>query len=296
MADDKLGKFVRVKVIYNPAAGRGRVKHHIREVELHLRNLGARVETYASTSPDDLTREAAESSPDAFDRVVVCGGDGTLNRALRRFNLTSGTLALIPLGSGDDFARVNGIPRDVKGACEVAVNGKIREVDIATANDLRYAGVAGLGFDSEVARFANERVKHIHGSAVYLYAILRVLPSFRPRPVRIDGRNEEVMFAVFGNSPQYGGGIKITPDALLDDGMLDACIVHRTSRIQLLKTLPRAYTGTHVRKSFVETRRARSFTVESESPMDVYADGELLTTTPVRFAIAPEKLKILVSR
>jgi len=285
---------VRLRVIYNPAAGRGRAKSHIRDVERHLRNLGADVETYASLSPEDLTREAAESSRGGFDRVVVCGGDGTLNRALRRFDLSCGTLALIPLGSGDDFARVNGIPRDAKGACEVAVQGRVREVDIATANNLPYAGVAGLGFDSEVARFANERVKHIHGSAVYLYAILRVLPNFTPRRVRIDGRDEEIMFVVFGNSPQYGGGIKITPDASLDDGLLDACIIHRTSRLQLLTTLPRAYNGTHVRKSFVEMRRAAEFRVESEVPMDVYADGEPLTTTPAHFAIATEKLRICV--
>jgi diacylglycerol kinase (ATP) len=285
---------MRLKLIYNPAAGRGRAKHHAREVEQHLRALGADVDPYASTSPEDMTRAAAESSRDAYDRVVVCGGDGTLNLALRRFDLTGSTLALIPLGSGDDFARVNGIPRDVRGACEVAVRGSVREVDVAVANDLRYAGVAGLGFDSEVAQFARDRVKHIHGSAVYVYAILRVLPSFKPRRVRIDGRDEEIMFAVFGNSPQYGGGIKITPSALLDDGLLDACIVHRTSRFQLLKTLPRAYTGAHVSSPFVEMRRGREFTVESASPMDVYADGEPLTTTPVRFGIAPEKLRIVV--
>jgi YegS/Rv2252/BmrU family lipid kinase len=286
---------MRLRLIYNPAAGRGRAKHHAREVETHLRALGADVQSYASISPEDMTRAAAESSRQAYDRVVVCGGDGTLNLALRRFDLARSTLALIPLGSGDDFARVNGIPRDVHAACEVAVRGSVREVDVAVANDLRYAGVAGLGFDSEVARFARERVKHIHGSAVYLYAILRVLPSFRPRRVRIDGREEEIMFAVFGNSPQYGGGIKIAPRALLDDGLLDACIVHRTSRFQLLKTLPRAYNGTHVRSAFVETRRGREFTVESDSPMDVYADGEPLTTTPVRFGIATEKLRIAVS-
>lgn len=287
---------MKLKLIYNPAAGRGRAKHHAREVEQRLRSLGADVEPYASTSPADLTRSAAESSRAGFDRVVVCGGDGTLNLALRDFDLSRGTLALVPLGSGDDFARVNGIPRDVGVACDVAVNGVVRQVDVALANNLRYAGVAGLGFDSEVARFANERVKHLRGSAVYLYAILRVLPSFRPRRVRIDGRDEEIMFCVVGNSPQYGGGIRITPDARLDDELLDACIVHRTSRFQLLKTLPRAYNGTHVKKAFVETRRAREFLVESDSPMDVYADGELLTTTPVRFSLADQKLRIVVSR
>ncbi len=285
---------MRLKLIYNPAAGRGRAKHHASEVEQHLRALGANVDAYASTSPDDLTRAAAESSRGEYDRVVLCGGDGSLNLALRQFDLRLGTLALIPLGSGDDFARVNAIPRQTRAACELAVRGGVREVDVALANDLRFAGVAGIGFDSEVARYANEEVKRLRGSAVYLYAILRVLPNFTPRRVRIDGRDEEIMFAVFGNSPQYGGGIKIAPGASLVDGQLDACIVHRTSRWQLLATLPRAYNGTHVRKEFVETRRGREFRVESDSPMDVYADGEPLTKTPVRFAVAEEKLRIVV--
>ncbi len=285
---------MRLRLIYNPAAGRGRAKHRAREVEQHLRALGADVDPYASTSPEDLTRAAGESSREGYDRVVLCGGDGSLNLALREFDLRRSTLALIPLGSGDDFARVNGIPREMRAACDLAVRGAVREVDVALANDLRYAGVAGLGFDSEVARYANEQVKRLRGSAVYLYAILRVLPSFKPRRVRIDGREEEIMFVVFGNSPQYGGGIKIAPAAVLDDGLLDACIVHRTSRWQLLKTLPLAYSGTHVRRSFVETRRGREFRVESDLPMEIYADGEPLTTTPVRFGIASERLRIVV--
>src|SRR5207244_2878511 len=101
---------------------------------------------------------------------VVCGGDGTLNLAVREFDLTHGTLALIPLGSGDDFARVLGIPRDVGAACELAVRGNPRSVDVALANGLRYLGVAGLGFDSEVGSFANEHSSFLRGSAVYLYA------------------------------------------------------------------------------------------------------------------------------
>jgi len=279
---------VRLKLIYNPAAGGGRVRKRIGEVEQHLRNAGAEVETYASTSPADLTREASKSSRAGYDRVAICGGDGTLHLAIREFDLGRGTLALIPLGSGDDFARVNGIPRDLKRACAVAVQGGVREVDLATANGLRYAGVAGVGFDSEVARYANEHVKN------YTYAILRVLPSFKPLRMKIDGRDEEIMFAAFGNTPQYGGGIRIAPSAVLDDGQLDACIVHRATKFQLITTLPLAYLGKHVRKSFVETRRAPHFVVESEAKLDVFADGEPLTTTPVRFAIASEKLRIVV--
>jgi diacylglycerol kinase (ATP) len=241
-----------------------------------------------------MTRLAAEGSRAGYDRVVICGGDGSLNLAVREFDLERGTLALIPLGSGDDFARVTGIPRHVREACEIALTGQIRDVDVALANNRRYLGVAGLGFDSEVARYANENVKLLRGSLVYLYAILRVLPRFQPHRVRIDGRDEEIMFAVVGNSRQYGGGIRITPDAKIDDELLDLCIVHKTSRFQLLKTLPQAYTGAHVKSPFVEQHRAKEFTFESERAMDVYADGERITTSPVKFEIAPQKLRFVV--
>ena len=285
---------MRLLVIHNPAAGRGRASRHVQEVDAHLRALGATVDTHASSSPDDLTRAAAAGSRSSqYDRVVVCGGDGTLHLAVRDFDLERGTLGLVPLGSGDDFARVTGIPRDTRAACELIMRGSPREVDVAAANDRRYLGVAGVGFDSEVARFANDRVKMLRGSAVYLWAILRVLPQFSPRPISINGKQEEIMFAVFGNTSQYGAGIRIAPDAKFDDRQLDVCIVHRTSRFQLLLTLPLAYTGKHVRKPFVELRRGAEYRVDSPVPMDIFADGELLTQTPAVFRILDQRLKIV---
>lgn len=288
---------MHLKLIYNPAAGRGRARRHVREAEARLRERGARVDCHASSSPDDLVRVAAESSRAGYDRVVVCGGDGTLNLAVREFDLGRGTMAVIPMGSGDDFARVTGVPRNVRAACDNVLDGVVREYDVAAANQLRYLGVAGLGFDSEVAEYANTRVRLLRGPAVYLYAILRVLPKFTPRAVRISSeagvREEEIMFAAIGNTRQYGGGIRITPDARPDDGQLDLCLVHRTTRAELLKTLPKAYSGAHVKSPFVETARGAAFCFESARPMAVYADGEPLTTTPVRFAICG-KLKFVV--
>jgi diacylglycerol kinase (ATP) len=285
---------IRLRLIFNPAAGRGRARRHAAEAEEHLRGLGAQVDAVASASPDDLTRLAAEGSRGEYDRVVVCGGDGTLHRAVRDFDLARTPLALLPLGSGDDFAKVCGLPRTLREACEVAVRGAIREVDVAHANGIRYMGVAGLGFDSEVAAFAGQ-VKFLRGSLIYLYAILRILPRFTPHRVRIDGARElDIMFATVGNSRQYGGGIRINPAAQVDDGQLDTCIVHRTTRLQLLRTLPLAYTGAHVKRPYVETGRGREFRFESERPLDVYADGERVTSTPVTFGVVGEKLKFVV--
>jgi diacylglycerol kinase (ATP) len=289
---------VHLKLIYNPTAGRGRARRHVQEIEEYLRANGARVDGEPSTGPDDLVRIAAESSRAGYDRVVVAGGDGTLNLAVREFDLARGTLALIPTGSGDDFAKVMGIPRDVRKACDRVLRGEVREVDVALANHLRYLGVAGLGFDSEVAEYANRNVKFLRGSAVYLYAIFRVLPRFTPRLVHIRTENGErdapIMFAAVGNTRQYGGGIRITPDAKPDDGLLDLCIVHETTRAQLLKTLPKAYTGAHVRSPFVEMSRGRTFSFESETSLAVYADGEPLTRTPVTFGLAAGRLRVVV--
>ena len=290
---------MHLKLIYNPAAGRGRARSRVREAEERFRARGARVDCEPSTDPDDLVRIAAESSRAGYDRVVICGGDGTLNMAVREFDLAKGTLGLIPGGSGDDFAKVMMIPREVRRACDNVIDGVVREVDVAVANNRRYMGVAGLGFDSDVAECAS-KVKVLRGSAVYLYAIVRVLPRFTPRSVTIrtesGTRNEEVMFVAVGNTRQYGGGIRITPTAVVDDGLLDVCIVHKTTRMELLKTLPRAYTGAHVKSPFVESLRGREFHIEGERVMAVYADGEPLTQSPVTFGLSAEKLRVIVPR
>jgi diacylglycerol kinase (ATP) len=288
---------MHVKVIYNPTAGRGRARKHILEVEQQLKKRGVTADVAESRSASDLVALAAESSRGNFDRVVVCGGDGTINLAIREFDLERGVLAVIPLGSGDDFARVMSIPRNTKAACDLVADGGECSIDVALANGHRYLGVAGLGFDSEVAQYANENVKLLRGSLVYFWAILRVLPRFNPLQVRIRNgsawRDETIMFAAVGNSRQYGGGIRITPDAKIDDGQLDAILIHKTSRFELLKTLPRAYTGSHVKSSFVESVRGTQFRFESEKPLAVYADGERVTVTPVEFGLASQQLRVV---
>lgn len=290
---------MKLKVILNPAAGRGRARRHIDGVVSYLRERGAAVDVHESTSPRDLTVVAAESSRADYDRVVVCGGDGTVNLAIREFDLAHGTLAVIPGGSGDDFVKVAGVPRHWQRACDAIFDGSTREVDVALANGTRFVCIAGMGFDSDVAEFANSKAKFLRGSAIYLYAVLRVLPRFRPYRMRIsiDGtvRSENIMMFVVGSAPQYGGGIRIVPFAQIDDAVLDFCVVRECTRVTLLKTLPLVYTGAHVRSSFVETGRGREFHIESERPLAVFADGERVTETPVTIGLAKEKLKLIVS-
>lgn len=289
---------MRLAVLYNPAAGRGRARLHVGEAEEMLRAAGAEVLHYESKSREHMIEMARQLTPDMCDRVVVCGGDGSFHLTLRSLDLRI-PLAVLPLGSGDDFAKTVGIPARLDQACDTVVNGVVREIDVGVANGLRFIGVAGVGFDSVVAARAN-RVKYLRGSLVYLYSIFNVLPSFEPVPmnISIDGvaETEEVMFAVVGNGHRYGGGILIAPGARVDDGLLDLYVIGKCSKWDLVTTLPKAYTGKHVGSPFVRSARGRTIRIETATPMEVYADGEPLTTTPVDFSIAPEKLRMIVPR
>lgn len=288
---------MRLKLLCNPAAGRGKAARNASDAAHYLRGQGAEVDLQMTRDREDLVDSAAALDPSTFDRLAVIGGDGTLHHLVRNLDLTAHDLAILPSGSGDDFARALGIPHDLRQACDVALGGKVRPVDVPSANSIRFMGVASLGFDCEVARYASE-VKGLRGSMVYLWSILRVLPRFQPKRVTIesDGKrwDEELMFAVVANSPRYGGGIHIAPDAKVDDRLLDLYVIQRCSRGTLLTTLPRAYSGGHVKSSFVWSTRGTEFRLSSASPLDIFADGEYVTTTPAIVRTTGDRLNIVV--
>lgn len=289
---------MRIRLLVNPTAGRGRAGRLIDRALAYLSSRGCSIEFKSSNSAEQLTELAADPSNADFDRLVICGGDGSLNLALRRLDLARITLGIVPLGSGDDFAKTLLIPAEPEAACKVILGGVTRRVDVGEANGIRFLGVAGVGFDSLVARWVNEHKTFLRGSLLYLYGIFRVLPSFLPLPITyaVDGerRRQDLMFAVVGNSHRYGGGIAIAPGARIDDRKLNAYFIGRCSRLDLLTTLPLAYSGRHVKRPFVSAAVGSRFEIDSEEPLDVFADGELLTRTPVVITLAPETLKVCV--
>ncbi|MGH9456835.1 MAG: diacylglycerol/lipid kinase family protein [Thermoanaerobaculia bacterium] len=291
---------MRLRLLYNPGAGKGRARRHIDEAVALLEKRGAAVELLPSRSREHLVELGRSAAADGVDRVVACGGDGTIHLAIRELDLGRATFGILPLGSGDDFARTLGIPTSLPDACDVVLGDTTRQIDVALANGTRYVCVAGFGFDAEVNRYANESVSRLRGTPLYLYSIFRVLRKFQPRRVRVsngaEAREAEIMFAVVANAPRYGAGIRIAPAAVPDDGQLDLCVVGACSKFELIRTLPLAYVGKHVKRPFVTTRQGTWFRFETIEPMDVFADGEPVTRTPLTVTLAPDKLRVCVPR
>lgn len=288
---------LRVALFFNSMAGRGRASKQrdaiIREVKSRTRD----VVVVDSESREQMSNEVAGASAMRFDRIIVCGGDGTLHHAIQRADLAQATFGIVPLGSGDDYAQAVGLPRDHRAAIDRVFHGTLRLLDVGIVNGIRFLGAVSVGFDATVAeRAASMRFRP--REALYAAATLREIFSFRPfvASIRADeaSASQEIMFVVVANSSRYGGGIHIAPGAKLDDGQLDLVVVGRASKLDLLLTFPAAYRGRHLAKRFIRHLRTRQASIETEEPRKIYADGEPAGMTPARITIATKTLRLIV--
>jgi diacylglycerol kinase (ATP) len=289
-------------VIVNPAAGGGRA---LRSVSWLRERLAARPDvrleiTHRRGEAEEL---AAEAGPGGHDRVIVVGGDGTVQEVVNGL-LSSGepaAMGVVPLGSGNDLARSMGLPVELASAWKVAIGAGTRRIDVAQARngsgaERRFASAGGIGFDAQVAAAMAERRGWQAGRAGYLLTTLAELRRFENRHVRltIDGATEtaDVLFIAIANGAYYGGGMRIAPEASVDDGRLDVCVVGDISRLTVLRQLPNLYRGTHVNHPAVTMRAGTVIEAEGDGDTRVHLDGEPFGGLPLRVTINRQALEV----
>jgi len=289
---------VRLTILLNPFAGREKARQEILKALEVLRCAGAQVELRESRSAQhllELARQAREERPDA---VVSAGGDGTHHYVVNGLYESGIPLGFLPVGSGNDLAKGVGVPLDLRAAAAVLLSGRVRQIDLARVGSAVYGCIAGAGFDSVVTRYANDRVRWLGGSWAYAWSILRCLKFYRPQPLRLISDEQsfsgQVVFAVVGNNVSYGGGLKLTPRARLDDGLLDVCIVPYLPKLELLRWVPRAYRGEHLAHPRILYFQARRVTLETTSRLELFGDGEFMQELPATIQVAPRALRVIV--
>lgn len=267
---------------------------------------------------------------DQADVILLFGGDGTLHRHLSQLVKLGLPVLVVPAGSGNDFARALGLRRvrdslaAWRGFC--AGRSNIRNIDLGVISALDageapapdgpalhsalgtqhyFGSVAGVGLDAEVSRRANALPRWLRGHGGYALTLAPTIFRFAPFPMKIftpgenDGwairSDQPTILAAFGNTPIYGGGMKIAPHARMDDGQLDVCVIGGVDRFKLACMFPTVYFGRHLRIREVEYFQTRRVRVETERPLDIYADGEFVCRTPVEIAVQPGALRVVVS-
>ncbi|HEX7225420.1 MAG TPA: YegS/Rv2252/BmrU family lipid kinase [Candidatus Limnocylindria bacterium] len=289
-------------VIVNPTAGSGRAGRIVPWIGERLeRRPDARlVITRRAGQAEEL---AASAAARGHERVVVVGGDGTVQEAVN--GVIAGaervSLGIVPVGSGNDLARSLGLPRDPAEAWTVAIGEPVRAIDVARAEDgegltRRFASAGGIGFDAQVAAAMATRSGWQRGQAGYLLTTLSELRRFANRELQIsiDGRasSHRVLFVAVANGEYYGGGMRIAPGATVDDARLDVCIVGDVSRLTALRQLANLYRGTHVRHPQVALDGGRELTFDGEAATRIHLDGEPWGRLPLRITVEPGRIDV----
>jgi diacylglycerol kinase (ATP) len=295
----------RWTAIVNPAAGRGQARARLPRVLDALASADLDVEILLSADGDDLVALAR----DAFRRsraVIGCGGDGTVCALAGVAADEGNVLGIVPLGSGNDFARQLDIPRgDLAAALDVLRTGQVVHADLGRAYAADgattwFTTVANTGFDAVANAWAND-VTWTSGTPLYVLATLRTLASYSPTPVRVTvdhtAIETEAWLVAVGNTRTYASGMMITPAASVHDGLLDVCVVGPVSRVQFLRTFPSVFSGTHVEHPDVSTARGRHVTVEmldARGSVELWASGEHVGPLPARLEPVADALAVVV--
>ena len=285
----------RLALLVNPTSGKGRGGRLLDPVAERLRRSGIDVDVVVGRDADEAFDRVRNRVAEGVDGLVAVGGDGLVNIALQVVAGTDVPLGIVPAGTGNDIARALGLALDDPvAAVDLAARGHIRLVDLGRASGRWFAGVLGSGFDSMVNERAN-RMSWPNGRSRYNLAILAELRTFRPVPytLELDGESwqTEAMLVAVGNGSSYGGGMRVCPDARLDDGLLDITVLGPISKPEFLRVFPTVYKGTHVNHPAVTVRRARQVALSSPG-VTAYADGERVSVLPVHIEAMPDALRV----
>jgi len=287
----------RLTLIVNPVAGGGRPARALPQVQAELRAFGIE-QRFEYTKSLAHARELAVQAGAAGEVAVAFGGDGLIGAVAGALKHTEAVVGILPGGRGNDLCRVLGIPLKPVAACAVLASGVERALDLGEAGGQTFAGIASCGLDSVVNRIANETTA-VRGSPVYGLALLRALPRWQAAgfEVTIDG-GEPRRFTGYSvaaaNSHQFGGGMRLAPDASLTDGLLDVVIIEDMSKLRYLRLAPTVFSGRHVRYPEVGVLRGREVRIEASRPFTLYADGEAIAELPVTVRVLPGTVRMLV--
>jgi diacylglycerol kinase (ATP) len=273
-------------LLINPKSGNGRGDKVGKLVKQELNALGIQYLDVSADSAQESQKNLKSKLKEnqRFEGLFLIGGDGTVNLAVQELVGSGLGIALMPAGTGNDFARTLNLKlKNPEQLIKYYISNKPSLIDVGKVGEKYFVDVLSTGFDSMVNERANA-MKRIKGRAKYNISILLVLSTFKPKSYRfsIDGFSFEskAMLIAVSNGICYGGGMKVTPDAKIDDGLFDILILSPVSKFEFLKVFPKVFSGKHTTHPAVKILRGRS--VEIDSDAVAYADGERVGPLPVK--------------
>jgi YegS/Rv2252/BmrU family lipid kinase len=297
-----------VVVFVNRAAGAGRAQIYLPRIQKVFEAFRIQALFEMTRSAEELESSAKNALLQGRNLLLAMGGDGTFQALVNSSFGANVVLGMLPVGGGNDFASALGLPSDPVKAAEAVLAGQPRLVDLvrvrtADGRTRLYAGGGGIGLDAEAARYASGAFRHLPGRLRYIASALIAYAGFDPLNVWIDfpGNNlspveAKVLLAAALNSPTYGAGLRLAPEATVDDGSIDVVVIEELSIFAVMTLLPRLIGSGDLRTSRVRRWRVQRVRFLTERPCMFHGDGEILGPTPVEIEVVPKAVQILAPK
>jgi diacylglycerol kinase (ATP) len=293
----------RACLILNPSSGRERGPEHLESVKAALHGPFDEVTTTVTGGDGDAERAAVAAAADGCEALFIAGGDGTVNEAMNGLwgagALDALAVGIIPFGTGNDFAATLGIPKETDAALGVLLEGREVRVDLGQVNGRVFVNTSGGGFIGEVSAAVTPQLKTIAGRLAYLIGGAQALLEFNPvaatvtiHPGHLRVRHELYAFAVC-NSRLIGGGRLIAPDAVIDDGLLDVCLIESMSALEFVALARKVADGQHVADPRVSYFQASAVDIELAREINVNTDGEVFSVKRCEYRVLPGAARFL---
>ena len=267
-----------IDLIINPHASRGKAAKKAAKVIKILEEKNVEFVAHYTTRPKEATEIAKKLSDEGATDIIALGGDGTVNEVLNGMNPETVRLGIIPTGTGNDFVAAAKIPTDVKKALDIILNGEAKNTDYMVCGGIRGINAIGTGIDVDVLkRYAKAKV--FKGKIAYIFALISALIHFRFYKFKVikgdEKEDKTALIACVGNGFRIGGGIKMCPKAVIDDGLLDFVVVNELKKSRIPLAFVKLMKGKILEQDFTVMERVDRVKIEFEQPSTVQIDGEL---------------------
>ncbi|MGB0525190.1 MAG: diacylglycerol/lipid kinase family protein [Flammeovirgaceae bacterium] len=281
-------------LVINPVAGKKDKDKLLAQTKHYLNQHSFAYQTFFTRRKGHAIEYLQKSLLDRYTDIIVIGGDGTVNEVLNGLKSKNHSIpiSIIPTGTGNDYIKSLPFPKTLAEQLEVAAFGRCLAVDIGRCNGRYFLNTMGFGFDGKVVATMEERGKRFGGHLAYLYTVLHTVTRFSEPQVRfiIDGkeRKERIFLMAINNGTTYGGGFKITPNAQVDDGFFNVCLIKKISVWRRFLNLPKLQKGTHTQIKEVEMLQCQSLLIDYAPHIQAHIDGEFIGSPPYEVQILPK--------
>lgn len=295
----------RAVVLVNPHAGGGRAASYAGRVQSLFQDLRFPAEFRNCRTAGELAEHVQREAAKGCQCFIALGGDGTFQALANAAFGLDAVLAVLPAGSGNDFAAALGLPNDPLRAAAMVVQGVVRSVDLARARFADstariYAGGGGVGLDAEAARHASGSLSRVAGRSRYLASALRALLHYESISVHLEFPGslsqeieEKALLVGVLNTPTYGAGLRLAPDAAIEDGLLDVVLIEDLPILRTLALLPRLLCSGELRTPRTRRWRVPRVRIAAYRESPFHGDGEILGSAPVEVEALPRAIRVL---